>query len=135
MPTALLAMILSGCASGPTFDPVASDPPPMDPPATSVELTITSQGARLPGLLMVAGGAGPHPTALLLHGYPGNEKNLDLAQTMRRAGWNVLFIHYRGAWGAEGYFRISHMHEDALAALDFLRARAGEFRVDPERMV
>ena len=38
---------------------------------------------------------------LLLHGFPGNEKNLDLAQDLRADGFNVLFFHYRGAWGSE----------------------------------
>jgi len=45
----------------------------------------------------VAAGAGPHPAVVLLHGFPGNEKTLDLAQDVRRAGWNVLYFNYRGA--------------------------------------
>jgi len=49
-----------------------------------------------------AQGAGPHPTVVLLHGFPGNEKNLVLAQALRRAGWNVVFFHYRGSWGSGG---------------------------------
>ena len=68
------------------MDPVFSDPLPARPAATNMEVTFKSSGARLPGYLMLAGGAGPHPTALLLHGYPGNEKNLDLALTLRRVG-------------------------------------------------
>lgn len=59
------------------------------------------------GLIYIASGAGPHPTVILLHGYPGNEKNLDLAQSLRREGWNVLFFHYRGAWGSEGEFSLT----------------------------
>ncbi|MEM9057495.1 MAG: alpha/beta fold hydrolase, partial [Pseudomonadota bacterium] len=131
---ALATLALTACAERQAFDPVAADPPPTTPVASSAEVTLTSAGARLPGYLLLAGGAGPHPTALLLHGYPGNEKNLDLAQTLRRAGWNVLFMHYRGAWGAEGTFRLVHMREDALAALAFLRERAAEYRVDAERL-
>jgi len=37
---------------------------------------------------------------VLLHGYPGNERNLDLAQARRRDGWDIVFFHYRGAWGS-----------------------------------
>lgn len=47
--------------------------------------------------MYMAAGAGPHPTVLLLHGLPGNEQNVDLAQSIRRAGWNVLTLHYRGS--------------------------------------
>ena len=47
-------------------------------------------------------GAGRRPTVVLLHGLPGNEKNLDLAQAIRRAGWNVVTFNYRGSWGSPG---------------------------------
>ncbi|MDO8912512.1 MAG: hypothetical protein Q8N10_08825 [Phenylobacterium sp.] len=32
----------------------------------------------------------------------GNEKNLDLAQAVRRAGWNAVTFNYRGSWGSPG---------------------------------
>ncbi|MFD3266336.1 hypothetical protein [Phenylobacterium ferrooxidans] len=32
----------------------------------------------------------------------GNEKNLDLAQAVRRAGWNAAAFNYRGSWGSPG---------------------------------
>lgn len=135
IPIALALSVITGCA-GPAarFDPVTMQAPATEPPARNVELAIPSHGVRLPAYLMLAGDAGPHPAALLLHGYPGNEKNLDLAQSLRRAGVHVLFIHYRGAWGAEGTFRIDHMHRDALAALDFLRDNADEYGIDPDRL-
>ena len=56
-------------------------------------------------------------TVVLLHGLPGNEQNLDLAQAIRRAGWNVLTLHYRGAWGSPGQFSLQHVLEDADAAV------------------
>ena len=40
---------------------------------------------RLLSVLYTAGGEGLHPTVLLLHGIPGCEKNIDLAQDLRRA--------------------------------------------------
>lgn len=118
------------------FDPVTMDLTSIDeefPPAIH-EVTLQSQGERLPAILMTANGAGPHPTVVLLHGYPGNEKNLDLGQSMRRAGFGVLFFHYRGAWGAEGNFAFAHLKEDVAAALEFLRANAEAYRVDTERL-
>jgi len=70
---------------------VISDPLP-DPayPATMAWPDIPSHGAKMYSVIYIASGAGPHPTVLMLHGFPGNEKNLDLAYSIRRAGWNVL---------------------------------------------
>jgi len=92
-----------------------------DNPKYSAEVTVLSHGKRLPGVYYGAEGKGPHPTAILLHGYPGNEKNLDVAQAMRDAGWNVLFFHYRGAWGAEGNFSFSGSEQDVTAVTKFLQ--------------
>lgn len=99
-----------------------------------LEASFISHGARLNALHYTANGAGPHPTVLLLHGYPGNEKNLDLAQHFRRHGWNVFFFHYRGAWGSEGSFTFVNAAEDVAAALDFLRNSGPDYRVDPNHI-
>jgi uncharacterized protein len=118
------------------FDPVTMDLPSVDeefPPAI-LEINFQSQAQRLPAILMTANGTGPHPTVVLLHGYPGNEKNLDLGQSMRRAGFNVLFFHYRGAWGADGNFAFAHLKEDVAAALGFLRDNAEIYRVDTSKL-
>ncbi|MEO1472651.1 MAG: alpha/beta fold hydrolase [Pseudomonadota bacterium] len=121
----------------PDYDPLTQDPElsVAFPPALE-ELNFQSQGARLNGLIYVANGEGPHPTVVLLHGYPGNEKNLDLAQDLRRAGFNVLFFHYRGAWGSGGRFSFANGIEDVGAALDFLRdpETARTYRVDPNKI-
>ena len=69
----------------------------------------------------VAAGAGSHPTFVFFHGLPGNEKNLDLAQAVRRAGWNAITVNYRGSWGSPGQFRFDGNLEDAVAVLAFLR--------------
>lgn len=116
----------------PVSDPVRDE---LYPPAIK-ELTISSAGMRLPALIYLANGAGPHPTVILLHGFPGNEKNLDVAQALRRAGFNVLFFHYRGAWGAEGEYRIARLPDDVAAVLGFLRDKknAGDLRVDREQL-
>ena len=56
---------------------------------------------------------------------------------MRRAGYNVLFFHYRGAWGSEGDYSFTHVVEDAIAAGDFVRSEksVAEYRVDPSRII
>jgi len=105
------------------------------PPAIA-ELTLESHGYRLPALIYLANGKGPHPTLVLLHGFPGNEKNLDIAQSLRRDGFNVLFFHYRGAWGAEGDYSIISQPQDVASALAFLRSpdNAEQFRVDTNKL-
>jgi pimeloyl-ACP methyl ester carboxylesterase len=127
--------------------PAVSVDPPRDPasPARNRQLVIPSgpvraelgRPAEMNALFLLAAGEGPHPTLLLLHGLPGNERNLDLAQAVRRAGWNVLAFTYRGAWGSEGTFSIRHAIEDARTALALLRSPAAvrDYRVDPNRIV
>src|SRR5262249_33483843 len=92
--------------------------------------------SRMFGLVYEAPGAGPHPTAIVLHGFPGNERNLDLAQAIRRAGWNAVFFHYRGAWGSEGDFSFVHVLEDVAAVVATLARPdfAAAHRVDPSRL-
>jgi uncharacterized protein len=118
-------------------DPVAEDPPP-DPlfPASLVQLSFESHGSRLNGVFYLAAGSGPRPTVLVLHGFPGFERNLDLAHAYRRAGWNALVFHYRGAWGSEGDFSFGHVLEDVHAALAFVRSdeSADDRRVDPSKV-
>jgi pimeloyl-ACP methyl ester carboxylesterase len=117
---------------------VISDPTP-DPlhPPRSAQVLVPSHGMGMNALFYLAGGEGPHPTMLLLHGFPGNEQNLDLAQAIRRAGWNVLTLHYRGAWGSPGVFSIAHVLEDADAAVSFVRRPdiAEQFGIDTQRIV
>jgi pimeloyl-ACP methyl ester carboxylesterase len=113
--------------------------PPADPkyPAAMETFQLPSHGAQLNALTYIAAGAGPHPVVVLLHGFPGNEKNLDLAQAIRRAGWDVLYFNYRGSWGSPGDFSFTHSTEDVASALAYLRdpANAAKLRADPKRIV
>ena len=121
------------------FDPIAHDPVTVDGdyPATMASVTFDSHGALVNGVLLIAQGPGPHPTVLLLHGFPGNERNFDLAQVFRRAGWNVMVFHYRGCWGSQGDYSFAHVLEDVDAALGFLRAASSQdlYRVDTSNIV
>jgi pimeloyl-ACP methyl ester carboxylesterase len=118
--------------------PITADPAPdKDNPATSASFQIPSHGSMMNALIYIAPGAGPHPVVILLHGFPGNEKNLDLAQAIRRAGWDVLYFNYRGAWGTPGVFSFEHCMEDAQAAIAYMRdpANAKKLRADPAKIV
>ncbi len=99
-------------------------------------LHIPSHGALINGIVYQPSGAGLHPTLVLLHGLPGNEKNLDLAQAVRRAGWNAVTFNYRGSWGSPGNFRFAQNLEDADAVLAYLRdpATAAKLGVDTKRI-
>ena len=106
-------------------------------PATTETFQLPSHGALLNALVYVASGAGPHPVVLLLHGFPGNEKNLDLAQTLRRAGYDVLYFNYRGSWGSPGSFSFANSIEDVEAAITYIRnpVNAVILRADPTRII
>ncbi len=123
-------------ASQNNYDPVTQDLPEINLnfPPTIHEVFIPVASNKMTGFILNANGEGPHPTFVLMHGLPGNEKNLDLAQSMRRAGFNILFFHYRGAWGSEGNYTFKDLHKDAQAALAFLRKNAKQYRVDTSRL-
>lgn len=120
------------------FDPVAQDPVAIDVryPMENRVVAIPSAGASMNGVLLVAQGAGPHPTVVLLHGLPGQGGNRDLAETIRRAGWNVLTFQYRGAWGSEGTFSLANVLVDVSAAVVFVRGAEGtSARCSPDGIV
>ena len=112
--------------------------PPADAahPAKMTVLHIPSHGLLINGLIYSPPGAGLHPTIVICHGLPGNEKNLDLAQTLRRAGWNAVTFNYRGSWGSPGNFRFAQTLEDANAVLAYLRdpANATKLGIDTQRI-
>ena len=110
-----MTLLLVAVMSSPAYSKALGEAP-----ASIVELTISSNGDRMSGIAYLAAGKEPHPTILLLHGYPGNEKNLDVAQAMRRKGWNVVFFHYRGAWGSEGEFSIINAEQDVQNVLQYI---------------
>ena len=73
---------------------IYTDPPHnVQHPARMEVLHIPSGDVKINGVAYLAAGAGMHPTFVLLHGLPGNEKNLDLAQPG---------VHEIGAQGRDG---------------------------------
>jgi dipeptidyl aminopeptidase/acylaminoacyl peptidase len=92
---------------------------------------IQSHGHKLLGAFYTATGATPRPTALLLHGIPGVERNFDLAYALRDAGWNCLVFHYRGSWGSGGTYRLDGLVEDVRAATEWALAQPS---VDGDRL-
>jgi len=136
---AAFLLTAQGANAQPAQVPLAiySDPAPdAEHPARMEVLHVPSGGVEINGVAYLAAGAGPHPTLVLCHGWPGNEKNLDLAQAVRRAGWNVVTFNYRGSWGSRGPFRFANNPADARAVLAYLRdpGHAKALGVDPARI-
>jgi pimeloyl-ACP methyl ester carboxylesterase len=132
-------LVLTVCAFGQQVPvPIFTDPP-QDKlhPAEMTVLHIPSHDVLINGVIYQPSGVGPHPTLIICHGLPGNEKNLDLAQAVRRAGWNAVTFNYRGSWGSPGVFRFAQTLEDADAVLAYLRdpATASRLGVDTRRIV
>ncbi len=137
---AMLALAALPAAAQPASLPAAifTDPPAdaAHPPRMEV-MHIPSGGVEINGVAYLAGGAGPHPTVVLLHGLPGNEKNLDLAQAIRRAGWNCVTFNFRGSWGSAGTYSFRGNLADAKAVLAYVRdpANAAKLGIDAHKLV
>lgn len=105
-------------------------------PACIKTVILKSEEKRCLGSMYIAQGKGPHPTINLLHGFPGYEQNIDLAQVLRRVGYNVLIFHYRGSWGSSGSYSFSNILEDVQVSMEFLNSEEAlnEYRVDKNKI-
>lgn len=136
----ILAIFLFGTSSFaqvPSDAAVTQDPTVSGTPPSMEEWSVPSHGVKMNAVLYLAGGGGQHGLVILLHGFPGYERNFDLAQSIRRAGWHVLVFHYRGAWGSPGDFSFENAMQDTQAAIDYARSPevARKFHIDPKRIV
>jgi len=66
----------------------------------------------------------------------GMDGNRDLIHVLQRAGLNVLFFTYRGAWGSDGDFSFANSITDAHAAIAFLRSEKSQadYHIDPRQI-
>src|SRR5580700_3492487 len=128
----------AGALRAQPLPPAIFTDPPADKahPAAMTVLHVPTHGLLINGVLYSPPGAGAHPTLVICHGLPGNEKNLDLAQAVRRAGWNAVTFNYRGSWGSPGAFRFAQNLQDADAVLSYLRRSANALKlgIDPKRI-
>lgn len=109
-----------------------------DSPADLKGFTIPAgNGKQMYACLFKPHGSGPRPTILLLHGYPGDENNFDLAHAFQRVGYVTVVFHYRGTWGSEGQFSLCHVLEDVSSALGFIRSLSGDeaYQFDAHRLI
>jgi pimeloyl-ACP methyl ester carboxylesterase len=136
---ALVLLACSAAVCGQTVPPAIYTDPPVDVkhPAAMRVLHIPSHGLLINSVVYAPAGVGLHPTIVICHGLPGNEKNLDLAQALRRAGWNAVTFNYRGSWGSPGSYKFAQNLEDADAVLAYLRepSNATRLGIDTKRIV
>ena len=120
------------------FDPIIQDDQ-YDPtyPSSIVPAMFESSGCKLLGTMFLSAGEGPHPVIILLHGFPGNEVNYDLAHVFRRQGFNVLVFHYRGCWGSGGDYLWKNLVEDVSSAISFVKSNYAQknFHIDPGKII
>lgn len=101
------------------------------------EMAIGIEGDSIAVYALIASGKEIKETVIFLHGIPGNERNLDLAQDVRRSGRNAIFFSYRGAWGSQGTYSYSNCLADIGHVLDFFSDTAiiSKMRIDTSRFV
>ena len=137
MKRTMLFVLLMSVSVLPSHSAAAGQDKKAARPASMQQMVIPSHEIMLLGVLYLAAGANPHPTAIILHGFPGFEQNLDIAQLLRTNGWNVLAMHYRGSWGVKGDFSFQHAAEDADTEVRFLvdPRNAEKYRIDTHHIL
>jgi len=102
-----------------------------------VPVTFESKGANIHAIFYQASGVRPLPTAILCHGFPGNDTDvLGLGQRLAKEGFNALAFNYRGSWGSEGLFNDANSLEDVISAIRYVKSSfvVQEFNADPSRI-
>jgi pimeloyl-ACP methyl ester carboxylesterase len=121
------------------FNPVIEDNPDIDLefPASMQPIVFESNGEKLLGTFFRTAGSGEKPTVILLHGFPGNESNFDIAHAIKRFGFNVIVFHYRGSWGSGGSFSISNSLEDLNSAIEYFSSDkiASQLNIDVKKII
>lgn len=106
-------------------------------PAHGTYIVFDSHGSTLFGRLLLPAlydADSRCPLVLMLHGHPGGDKNIDIAEALRANGYAVALFSYRGVWGSHGDYLLSHNIEDVISAVNYLREIADDHRIDPERV-
>ncbi|MFO7853447.1 MAG: alpha/beta fold hydrolase [Bacteroidota bacterium] len=85
------------------------------------DITIHRGDIPLKGKFYETEGTGVFPTVILLHGFPGNDKDiLDIGRKLPEAGINALTFNYSGTHQSEGLFNFENSQKDIKAAFEFI---------------
>jgi uncharacterized protein len=105
-----------------------------DNPAGMLEFSIPSEGNMLSSIMYTPNGKEKHPTLILAHGLPGNERNLDIAQLVRARGWNVIYFNYTGSWGSPGIFGLENCVKDIINVVAYCNKYQDSLKIDTSRI-
>ena len=94
-------------------------------------VSFQSEGVSLLGRLYRPASEGRYPAVALCHGYPGDTKNMDLAEELALNGIVTLVFYYQGAWGSKGAYRFSKLEPSTRDAVSYLRT---QICVDSDRV-
>ena len=86
------------------------------------DVSFISEGFNLKGRIYRPVTEKKYPGVLICHGYPGDVKNMDLAEDMALNGYAVMIFYYRGAWSSEGEYRTTYTPTCTRDALKYLRS-------------
>ena len=89
--------------------------------SSPIDITINRSGVLLKGKFYAVEGEGIFPTVILLHGFPGNEKDvLGIGENLAQAGINALTFNYSGTYESQGKASHEHNLNDINAAFIYL---------------
>jgi dipeptidyl aminopeptidase/acylaminoacyl peptidase len=80
-----------------------------------------SEGNTLLGRIYRPAPEGKYPAVVICHAYPGDTKNMDLAEELALKGIVTLVFYYQGAWGSKGVYRFTKLETSTRDAVAFLR--------------
>lgn len=103
----------------------------------AIDITFKSHECLLKGKFYAVKDRGLFPTAIMLHGFPGNENDvLGLGQKMCEARINTLTFNYSGTHQSEGEFSLENTLRDILTAYQYLHLPEiiSSFNIDPMRI-
>ena len=90
-----------------------------------------SGGNTLLGRIYRPEGRAKKQAVAICHGYPGDTKNMDLAEELALNGIVTLVFYYQGAWGSGGKYSLTKLETGAKDAVAYLRTLP---YVDPKRV-
>lgn len=94
-------------------------------------VSFESERYKLLGRIYKPNKPGRFPAIAICHGYPGDNKNMDLAEELALNGITTLIFYYRGAWGSEGTYSFKGFEPSTRDAIEYLISLPF---VDPRRV-